>query len=117
MGKQLLTTRGALTTFSQANDVAKYFAIIPAVFAGALPAIAALDFMGLHSPVSAAGRLDLQRTSRVAAARGLSETTVLVAIEQHTPGPQWGVFGQPRVNVLLLNLALDDLAVNAKDHQ
>ena len=53
VGKQLLITRGALTTFSLANDVAKYFAIIPAVFAGALPAIAALDFMGLHSPVSA----------------------------------------------------------------
>lgn len=53
VGKQLLITRGALTTFSLANDVAKYFAIIPAVFAGALPAIASLDFMGLHSPVSA----------------------------------------------------------------
>lgn len=53
VGKQLLITRGALTTFSLANDVAKYFAIIPAVFAGALPAIAGLDFMHLHSPVSA----------------------------------------------------------------
>ncbi len=53
VGKQLLITRGALTTFSLANDVAKYFAIIPAVFAGALPAITALDFMRLHSPVSA----------------------------------------------------------------
>ena len=53
IGKQLLITRGALTTFSLANDVAKYFAIIPAVFAGALPAIAALDVMHLHSPVSA----------------------------------------------------------------
>lgn len=53
VGKQLLITRGALTTFSLANDVAKYFAIIPAVFAGALPAIGALDFMNLHSPVSA----------------------------------------------------------------
>jgi K+-transporting ATPase ATPase B chain len=53
IGKQLLITRGALTTFSLANDVAKYFAIIPAVFAGALPAIAALDFMELNSPASA----------------------------------------------------------------
>jgi len=53
IGKQLLITRGALTTFSLANDVAKYFAIIPAVFAGALPAIAGLDFMHLNSPVSA----------------------------------------------------------------
>lgn len=53
IGKQLLITRGALTTFSLANDVAKYFAIIPAVFAGALPAIAGLDFMNLNSPVTA----------------------------------------------------------------
>lgn len=53
IGKQLLITRGALTTFSLANDVAKYFAIIPAVFAGVLPAIAALDFMQLNSPLTA----------------------------------------------------------------
>lgn len=53
VGKQLLITRGALTTFSLANDVAKYFAIIPAVFAGALPAIAVLDFMHLNSPMTA----------------------------------------------------------------
>lgn len=53
IGKQLLITRGALTTFSLANDVAKYFAIIPAVFAGAMPAIAGLDFMQLNSPVTA----------------------------------------------------------------
>lgn len=53
IGKQLLMTRGALTTFSMANDVAKYFAIIPAVFAGAIPAIAALDILKLHSPESA----------------------------------------------------------------
>jgi len=53
VGKQLLITRGALTTFSLSNDVAKYFAIIPAVFAGALPAIGALDLMQLHSPTSA----------------------------------------------------------------
>jgi K+-transporting ATPase ATPase B chain len=53
VGKQLLITRGALTTFSLSNDVAKYFAIIPAVFADALPAIATLDFMHLNSPVSA----------------------------------------------------------------
>ncbi|MEE2001350.1 potassium-transporting ATPase subunit KdpB [Alkalimonas sp. MEB108] len=53
IGKQLLITRGALTTFSLANDVAKYFAIIPAVFAGAIPSIAALNFMQLHSPGTA----------------------------------------------------------------
>ena len=53
IGKQLLITRGALTTFSIANDVAKYFAIIPALFAGTLPWLKAVDIMNLHSPTSA----------------------------------------------------------------
>ena len=53
IGKQLLMTRGALTTFSIANDVAKYFAIIPAMFAAALPALGALNIMGLETPHSA----------------------------------------------------------------
>ncbi|MFJ7179256.1 potassium-transporting ATPase subunit KdpB [Streptomyces massasporeus] len=53
IGKQLLITRGALTTFSITNDVAKYFAIIPAMFTGAYPGLAALNIMGLHSPTSA----------------------------------------------------------------
>jgi K+-transporting ATPase ATPase B chain len=53
IGKQLLITRGALTTFSIANDVAKYFAIIPAMLVGAFPAIAPLNIMGLASPSSA----------------------------------------------------------------
>jgi potassium-transporting ATPase ATP-binding subunit len=53
VGKQLLMTRGALTTFSVANDVAKYFAIVPALFAGTLPWLKAMDIMNLHSPTSA----------------------------------------------------------------
>jgi potassium-transporting ATPase ATP-binding subunit len=53
IGKQLLITRGALTTFSIANDVSKYFAIIPAMFAGTYPALNALNVMHLHSPASA----------------------------------------------------------------
>jgi K+-transporting ATPase ATPase B chain len=53
IGKQLLITRGALTTFSIANDVAKYFAIIPALFTTAYPALGALNIMRLHSPHSA----------------------------------------------------------------
>jgi K+-transporting ATPase ATPase B chain len=53
IGKQLLMTRGALTTFSIANDVAKYFAIIPAAFVATHPALGALDVMRLHSPESA----------------------------------------------------------------
>jgi K+-transporting ATPase ATPase B chain len=52
-GKQMLMTRGALTTFSIANDVAKYFAIIPAAFAGTYPALGALNIMGLATPESA----------------------------------------------------------------
>jgi len=52
-GKQLLMTRGSLTTFSIANDVAKYFAIIPAMFIGVYPQLAQLNVMALHSPASA----------------------------------------------------------------
>ncbi len=52
-GKQLLMTRGSLTTFSIANDVAKYFAIIPAMFVGVYPQLATLNVMALHSPSSA----------------------------------------------------------------
>lgn len=53
VGKALLVTRGALTTFSVANDVAKYFAILPALFTALYPQLAALNLMGLHSPQSA----------------------------------------------------------------
>jgi K+-transporting ATPase ATPase B chain len=53
IGKQLLMTRGALTTFSIANDVSKYFAIIPAAFASTYPALGALNFMRLTTPASA----------------------------------------------------------------
>ena len=53
IGKQLLITRGSLTTFSIANDVAKYFAIIPALFASTLPWVKSIDIMHLHSPTSA----------------------------------------------------------------
>ena len=53
IGKQLLMTRGALTTFSIANDVAKYFAIIPAAFASTYPSLGALNFMRLATPQSA----------------------------------------------------------------
>jgi len=53
IGKQLLITRGTLTTFSIANDVAKYFAIVPALFIASIPALQRLNIMGLHSPESA----------------------------------------------------------------
>jgi K+-transporting ATPase ATPase B chain len=53
IGKQMLITRGALTTFSIANDIAKYFAIIPAMFAAVYPGLDRLNVMRLHSPTSA----------------------------------------------------------------
>jgi len=53
IGKQLLITRGALTTFSIANDIAKYFAIIPAMFAAVYPSLNQLNIMQLHSPETA----------------------------------------------------------------
>ena len=53
IGKQLLMTRGTLTTFSIANDVAKYFAIVPALFMVSIPALRSLNIMDLHSPQSA----------------------------------------------------------------
>jgi K+-transporting ATPase ATPase B chain len=53
IGKQLLITRGSLTTFSLANDVAKYFAILPALFVGSLPALDALNILNLSSPMNA----------------------------------------------------------------
>ncbi|RHR78934.1 potassium-transporting ATPase subunit KdpB [Odoribacter sp. AF15-53] len=53
IGKQLLMTRGTLTTFSIANDVAKYFAIVPALFMVTIPSLGVLNIMGLHSPESA----------------------------------------------------------------
>jgi potassium-transporting ATPase ATP-binding subunit len=53
VGKQMIMTRGALTTFSVANDIAKYFAIIPAAFVVTYPQLGALNIMGLHSPTSA----------------------------------------------------------------
>ena len=53
IGKQLLMTRGSLTTFSIANDVAKYFAILPAIFVTAYPSLAILNIMGLSTPKSA----------------------------------------------------------------
>ncbi len=53
VGKQMIMTRGALTTFSVANDLAKYFAIIPAAFVATYPSLGALNVMHLHSPTSA----------------------------------------------------------------
>src|SRR5690606_15560381 len=53
IGKQLLITRGALTTFSLANDMAKYFAILPALFIGLYPQLSALNILGLATPQSA----------------------------------------------------------------
>ena len=75
IGKQLLITRGALTTFSIANDIAKYFAIIPAMFMATYPALGALNIMRLHTPQSGDSRgghlqrLDHHRAGSAGAAR------------------------------------------------
>ena len=67
IGKQMLITRGALTTFSIANDVAKYFAILPAMFMVALPGLSRLNVMGLATPHSAVlSAPDLQRADHSA---------------------------------------------------
>src|SRR3712207_7689880 len=60
IGKQLLITRGTLTTFSIANDVAKYFAIVPALFIASIPALQHLNIMGLKSPRSEEHTSELQ---------------------------------------------------------
>lgn len=85
------------------------------VAASAIPVdLLAASGAGLDPHISpAAARL---QAPRVAAARGLSEATVLAALVQATEDPQWGLFGQSRVNVLLLNLTLDDQAISIKDH-
>lgn len=85
------------------------------VAANAIPVdLLAASGAGLDPHISPeAARL---QAPRVAAARGLAIEKVLEAIDQHTEGPQWGLFGQLRVNVLLLNLALDHQAISTKDH-
>ncbi|MCC6612326.1 MAG: potassium-transporting ATPase subunit KdpC [Anaerolineae bacterium] len=94
---QLVTQREA--AFRAANDVPDTIAIpsemIYASGSGLDPHI---------SPEAARLQID-----RVAAVRGLERTTVVRLVEQYVEAPQWGIFGQPRVNVLLLNLALDQL--------
>ncbi len=84
--------------------------------ASAVPVdLVAASGAGLDPHISpAAARI---QAPRVAAARGLPESRVIAAIEEATEGPQWGVFGQPRVNVLLLNLALDQQLPSPLDTQ
>jgi K+-transporting ATPase ATPase B chain len=77
-GKQLLMTRGSLTTFSIANDVAKYFAIIPAAFATTYPQLKALDVMGLHSPSSAILAAVIFNAYRAIGAAALLRRNVLI---------------------------------------
>jgi K+-transporting ATPase ATPase B chain len=67
IGKQMLMTRGSLTTFSIANDVSKYFAIIPAAFVGTYPQLEALDIMNLHSARAPCVGGDLQRADHLRA--------------------------------------------------
>lgn len=104
IGKQLLMTRGRLTTFSIANDVAKYFAIIPALFMGLYPGLSALNIMGLHSPAAAE-----YQVARIAKANDMTEDEVREIIQNCTDGRFLGIFGEETVNVLEVNLMLDGI--------
>lgn len=104
IGKQLLMTRGSLTTFSIANDVAKYFAIIPALFMGLYPGLSALNIMGLHSPAAAE-----YQVARIAKANDMTEDEVREIIQNCTDGRFLGIFGEETVNVLEVNLMLDGI--------
>ena len=90
IGKQLLITRGALTTFSIANDVAKYFAIIPAMFAAVYPGLDKLNIMRLHSPrVGDPVGGDLQRADhRRADPAGAARRAVPAVERQRDAAPQ-----------------------------
>ena len=114
IGKQLLMTRGALTTFSIANDVAKYFAILPALFVGIFPVLAPLNVMGLASPHSAIlsavifNALD-HRASDPACARGCEVSAPRGGRSLPPPDAgvrRWGVVVAPFVGIKLIDLAL-----------
>ena len=95
IGKQMLMTRGSLTTFSIANDVAKYFAIMPAAFAATYPELGALNVMRLATPASAdpLGR-DLQRADHRRADPARAARRALPAARRRgAPAPQPVVYG------------------------
>jgi len=85
IGKQLLITRGSLTTFSIANDISKYFVIIPAAFVGTYPVLGRLNIMRLATP----------------------ESAIIKLIHNHTQSRFLGIIGEPVVNVSELNIELD----------
>jgi K+-transporting ATPase ATPase B chain len=126
IGKQLLMTRGSLTTFSIANDIAKYFAIIPAMLMVTFPAMAALNVMQLASPQSAILSAIIFNALVIIALiplalkgvpyRPLGALAVLrrnlliyQLVAAHTDHAGCGLLGMDGVNVLKLNLSLDAL--------
>ena len=117
IGKQLLMTRGALTTFSIANDVAKYFAIVPAMFAARCRGSRRLDFMNLSSPTRRSWRGDLQRADHLAlipvALRGVRFNP---GRRRRAAAPQPADLGlggviAPFVGIKLIDLAISGLGV------
>ncbi|HEY6628693.1 MAG TPA: potassium-transporting ATPase subunit KdpB [Acidimicrobiia bacterium] len=115
IGKQLLITRGSLTTFSIANDVAKYFAIIPAMFAGVIPALGRLNLMRLETPRSAILSAVVFNALIIVALIPLALRGV-----RHRPGDaasilrrNVGIYGVGGLLIPFLGIKLIDLVVNA----
>ena len=114
IGKQLLITRGALTTFSIANDVAKYFAIIPAMFMATYPALGKLNIMGLHTPAKrrAVGgdlqRADHHRAGAAGAARREvpAEERGRAAAPQPADSTAWAASSRPFPGIWLIDRLL-----------
>jgi K+-transporting ATPase ATPase B chain len=115
IGKQLLMTRGALTTFSAANDVAKYFAILPAIFIAIYPQLGALNVMGLSSPQSAVLSAIIFNALIIPALVPLALKGVA-----YRPAPaatlltrNLGLFGVSGLVVPFVGIKMIDLAINA----
>jgi K+-transporting ATPase ATPase B chain len=118
IGKQLLMTRGALTTFSIANDIAKYFAIIPAAFASTFPALNALNIMHLRSPSSAILSAVIFNAIIIVlliplALRGVKYRPVSAAILLRTHVLIYGVGGiiAPFIGIKLVDMALTAMGI------
>lgn len=115
IGKQMLITRGALTTFSIANDVAKYFAILPALFVSSYPELEALNVMGLSTPESAILSAVIFNALVIVALIPLALSGVRYRAEgaAATLGRNLAIYGLGGLVAPFLGIKLIDLAVSA----